>query len=154
MTQTSWQTMVKNHINMSDLFLSLNIKSIDEYVTIRTLRWFGHVSRMPTTRLPRQLLQSWIPQPRPVGRPKMRISDTLSKTLKKRHLINNKCESLSFNDLTPFTSNRHNWRIITRHNDWQVRTDLQPFWKVFPHSTNSLILWILIPIYHLFTITF
>ena len=43
--------------------------SIASYLIVRRLRWLGHVVRMKSHRLPRQLLFSWLGEKRPVGRP-------------------------------------------------------------------------------------
>ena len=45
--------------------------SIDIYIACRQLRWLGHVARMDFDRLPRRMLSSWVPAPRPLGAPKM-----------------------------------------------------------------------------------
>ena len=65
------------------LWRKLKLETIEYYVSLRKLRWAGHLARMPTTRLPRRLLTSWVSQPRPHGRPQYTYGHALNKTLKR-----------------------------------------------------------------------
>ena len=64
---------------------------------IRTnLRWTRHHLRMPTDRLPRQVLYLQQPEEqRPCGRPRLRYKDTTKRNLKKRDIDTNSCKSLT-----------------------------------------------------------
>ena len=54
---------------------------IDMYVARRQARWLGHVSRMPSERLPRRMLSAWVPQRRPIGAPAMTYGRSVFKAL-------------------------------------------------------------------------
>jgi len=49
----------------------LNVMDLGSYLHNLILRWAGHVSRMPMTRAPRQLLTGWVAHSRPNGCPEM-----------------------------------------------------------------------------------
>ena len=75
----TWQ----QHISPQQLAQRLDLKTIDHYVTARQLRWLGHVSRMPFSRLPRRMLSAWVRNPRPPGAPAMTYGRTIRKALDK-----------------------------------------------------------------------
>ncbi|KAI8496700.1 hypothetical protein Bbelb_253550 [Branchiostoma belcheri] len=73
-----WQERVSN----DSVLLQTNLPSIETTVARHRLRWAGHVRRMPTTRLPRQILFSQLESgTRPRGAPKRRFHDQLKATL-------------------------------------------------------------------------
>ena len=58
--------------------------------------WTGHLLRMPTDRLPRQVLYSQLPDgQRPRGRPRLRYKDTIKRNRKKRDSDTNSWKSLA-----------------------------------------------------------
>ena len=58
--------------------------------------WTGHLLRMPTDRLPRQVLYSQLPDgQRPRGLPRLRYKDTIKRNLKKRDIETNSWKSLA-----------------------------------------------------------
>ena len=59
----------------SEIRKSLNIKPLLLRIERSQLRWFGHVSRMPQERLPKQALLAKANVRRPVGRPRTRWTD-------------------------------------------------------------------------------
>jgi hypothetical protein len=71
----------RHHIPSKQLYKRLGIAAVDQYYHRRLLRWAGHVSRMPMSRAPRQLLTGWVAHPRPTGSPLMTWGRTLKKAL-------------------------------------------------------------------------
>ena len=59
----------------------MKIENLDNYISVRKLRWAGHVARMGHERLPRKFLTSWVRNPRPHGRPQITYGHSLNKTL-------------------------------------------------------------------------
>ena len=64
-----------NKVRSSDIRKSLNIEPLLLRIERSQLRWFGHVSRMPQERLPKQALRAKANGKRPVGRPRTRWTD-------------------------------------------------------------------------------
>ena len=59
-----------NKVRSSEIRKSLNIKPLLLRSERSQLRWFGHVSRMPQEKLPKQALLAKANKRRPVGRPR------------------------------------------------------------------------------------
>ena len=64
-----------NKVRSSEIRKSLNIEPLLLRIEKSQLRWFGHVSRMPQERLPKQALHAKANGRRPVGRPRTRWTD-------------------------------------------------------------------------------
>ena len=64
-----------NKVRSSEIRKSLNIEPLLLRIARSQLRWFGHVSRMPQERLPKQALHDKANWRRPVGRPRTRWTD-------------------------------------------------------------------------------
>ena len=64
-----------NNVRSSEIRKSLNIEPLLLLIEKSQLRWFGHVSRMPQEKLPKQALLSKANGRRPVGRPRTRWID-------------------------------------------------------------------------------
>ena len=79
---TRWHTW-KHHVSNEELMNRTNLRPIDSYINKRQLQWAGHVMRMPSNRLPRKILTSWLPCPRPKGCPAFTYGRALYKALKK-----------------------------------------------------------------------
>ena len=62
-------------VRSSEIQKSLNIEPLLLQIERSQLRWFGHVSRMPQERLPKQALHAKANGRRPVGRPRTRWTD-------------------------------------------------------------------------------
>ena len=71
------------------------LPSMEDLLIRKNLRWTGHLLRMPTDRLPRQVLYSQLPDgQRPRGRPRLRYKDTIKRNLKERDIDTNSWKSL------------------------------------------------------------
>ena len=64
-----------NKVRSSEIRKSLNNESLLLRIERSQLRWFGHVSRMPQERLPKQALLAKANGRRPVGQPRTRWID-------------------------------------------------------------------------------
>ena len=64
-----------NKVRSSEIRKSFNIEPLLLRIERSQLRWFGHVSRMPQERLPKQALHAKANGRRPVGRPRTRWTD-------------------------------------------------------------------------------
>ena len=64
-----------NKVRSFEIRKSLNIEQLLLRIERSQLRWFGHVSRMPQERLPKQALLAKANGQRPVGRPRTRWTD-------------------------------------------------------------------------------
>ena len=57
-------------------------ETVGEKIQKRRMEWLGHLARMPDHRLPKVMLFSWLPQPRPRCRPWKRWRDVVRKDLR------------------------------------------------------------------------
>ena len=57
-------------------------ETVSEMVQKRRLEWPGHLVRMPNHRLPKVMLFSWLPQPRPRCEPQKRWRDVARKDIR------------------------------------------------------------------------
>ena len=64
-----------NKVRSSEIRKSLNIEPLLLRIERPQLQWFGHVSRMPQERLPKQALHAKANGRRPIGRPRTRWTD-------------------------------------------------------------------------------
>ena len=72
------------------------LHSMEDLLIRKNLRWTGHLLRMPTDHLPRQVLYSQQPDGRgPRGRPRGRYKDTIERNLKKGDIDTNSWKSLA-----------------------------------------------------------
>jgi len=70
--RVSWQDRVTN----CEVLSRASLTSIEAIILKNRLRWIGHVSRMPPTRLPRTIMYGELAEgTRPLGRPKYRYKD-------------------------------------------------------------------------------
>ena len=63
---TMRQTYV-HHISSKSLQQRTGVFELEHYLASTTLRWAGHVARMPKSRLPKRLMLSWVQEPRVTG---------------------------------------------------------------------------------------
>ncbi len=59
------------------------LATISQMITCRRFEWLGHVARMPSYRLPQQVLFSWFPKTRPFCGPRRRWKDVISNDFKR-----------------------------------------------------------------------
>ena len=81
MCRITMKHTIRHRISSKQLYKRLGIAAVEQYYHRRLLRWAGHVSRMPMSRAPRQLLTGWVAHPRPTGSPLMTFGRTLKKAL-------------------------------------------------------------------------
>jgi hypothetical protein len=93
-------------ISQANLEHRLLLEPFDYYLARRRLRWAGHVSRMPMSRLPRLLLSSWVDHKRPKQRPQFTYGHGL-----KRDLSN---AGVDVKDWGSLAMNRNLWHAITQ----------------------------------------
>jgi len=99
-----WHTWTY-HITAASLESDLGLHPIETYLAQRRLAWLGHVMRMDiNTRLPKQLLHSWLDSTRPRGRPQLNYGQAIT-----RDLIN---AGLNPRLLSTFTTDRAEWRRV------------------------------------------
>jgi hypothetical protein len=70
-------------ISSTELRKRIGIHPLEYYIYCRQLCWLGNLSRMNFSRLPRRMLSCWIPNRRPVGRPRFTYGETIKKALQK-----------------------------------------------------------------------
>ena len=95
-----------HHISTTALERRLGLDSIDIYLSRRQLRWVGHVRRMGYERLPRRMLSSWVPHPRPRGAPPMTYGRSIGAALDDFHI-----DRRTWHDLA---ADRSAWRETLR----------------------------------------
>ena len=87
-----WQDKVTN----IKVLQRAGLPSMEDLLIRKNFRCTGHLLRMPTDRLPRQVLYSQLPDgQRPRGRPRLRYKDTIERNLKKRDIDTNSWKSLA-----------------------------------------------------------
>ena len=93
-----------NKVRNSEIRKSLNIKPLLLQIEKSQLRRFGHVSRMPQERLPKQALLAKANGRRPVGRPKTRWTNYIEDLGWNRL-------GLRPNEMMDVMENREVWRL-------------------------------------------
>ena len=87
-----WQDKIPD----TEVLKQADLPSIYTLLQKAQVRWAGHVSRMPDTRLPKQLLYSELSKgKRTVGGQKKRFKDSLKTSLKNLNIIIDSWESLA-----------------------------------------------------------
>ena len=99
-----------NKVRSSEIRKSLNIEPLLLRIERSQLRWFGHVSRMPQERLPKQALHAKANGRRPVGRPRTRWTDYI--------------EDLGWNRLGLRPSEM--MEVMEDHEVWRLNLELLP----------------------------
>ena len=81
MCRVSMWHVREHRITLVNLESRLQLQPFHFYLARRRLRWAGHVSRMPMTRLPRMFLSSWVDNERPHQRPQFNHGHGLRRDL-------------------------------------------------------------------------
>lgn len=77
----------KDKVTNKEILERAQLPSMEDLLIRKNLRWTGHVIRMPSERLPKQLLFSQLPAgERGIGRPRLRYKDTVKRNLKRRQI--------------------------------------------------------------------
>ena len=93
-----WQDKVTN-IKILKL---AGLPFMEDLLIRKNLHWIGHLLRMPTDRISRQVLYSQLPEKqRSRGRPRFRYKDTIKINLKKRDIDNICLHRVHHRDLQP-----------------------------------------------------
>ena len=118
---------IKYHITTKELLSRLNIRDISFYYNNRIIRWIGHVSRMSMDRLPRQLMTSWVQNPRPLGRPLMTYGATILKALKSMDI------PTAWDEWTAIAKDRDDWKRVGRigYTAWKKQQDENTLRRIF-----------------------
>ena len=93
-----------NKVRSSEIQKSLNIEPLLLRIERSQLRWFGHVSRMPQERLPKQALHAKANGRRPVGRPRTRWTDYIED-------LGWNCFGLRPSEMMEVMEDREVWRL-------------------------------------------
>ena len=79
--KVTWKDKVTNKVILEQA----DLPSMQDLLIRKTLRWTGHIIRMPSERLPKQILFSQLGE-RKIGRPRLRYKDTIKRNLKQREI--------------------------------------------------------------------
>ena len=82
-------------------------ETVGEKIQKRRMEWLGHLARMPDYRLPKVMLFSWLPQPRPKYKPRKRWRDVVRKDLRDVEVGEHEWYEEA-------TSSRASWRALYR----------------------------------------
>ena len=99
-----------NKVHSSEMQRSLDIQPLLFQIERSQLRWFGHVSRMPLERLPKEALLAKANGKRPVGRPRTRWTNYI--------------EDLGWNCLGLHPSEMMD--VMEGHEVWRLSLELLP----------------------------
>ena len=91
--------------------------TMNSRVALKRLEWLGHLSRMPDNRLPKRVLFSWFPQPRPKCGPRKRWRDVIQKDLIHIHIGEDKWYEAA--------SSRTEWRTLYHSGTEQEDTTVE-----------------------------
>jgi hypothetical protein len=100
---TMRQTYI-HRISSKSLQQRTGVFELEHYLASTTLRWAGHVARMPKSRLPKRLMLSWVRKARDTGGQEMTYGRSLERHLKRFDL------PPDYTDWAPIAQNRGDWR--------------------------------------------
>ena len=84
--KTSRRQQWDEHIRNEDIRVNLGVNSVEEAARVSRLRWFGHVQRVQSDRLPRRIMSEEVQGKRGRGRPRRRFLDSVRSDLEIRGL--------------------------------------------------------------------
>lgn len=77
----------KERVTNKEILERANLPSMEDLLIRKNLRWTGHIIRMSSERMPKQILFSQLPAgERKLGRPRLRYKDTIKRNLKRRQI--------------------------------------------------------------------
>ena len=98
-------TVYRREVKKLHAFMMRHLRSKEDLLIRKNLRWTGHLMRMSLDRLPKQVLYSQMSSGhRKRGRPRLRFKDTIKRNLKLRDIKTNTWTSLS--------QQRDKWRAL------------------------------------------
>ena len=103
------------HVSNDEVLRRAGIKSVETFISAARLRWYGHVVRMPDTRLPKYLL-NWKPNhgKRSRGRP---VKNWMACILEDAANFTG-VDNISIDTVQTLATNRVQWRhMLRRHRD-------------------------------------
>src|SRR6202000_1458805 len=84
--ETSRRQLWDEHIRNEDIRDNLGVDSVEEAAGVSRLRWFGHVQRMQSDRLPMKIMSEEVQCKLGRGRPRGRLLDSVRSDLEIRGL--------------------------------------------------------------------
>jgi exonuclease III len=113
------------HIPTKALEIKLGIHGVNYYYSTRTLRWAGHIARMPMTRVPRMLLTGWAltPQPYELVAPRCRLMNWGKSLLNTLFMAG---ISKEFSEWSLLAQNKASWRTAIKYASYEPAPDQQP----------------------------
>ena len=75
---------IRDRVRIAVIWEGLGVESLLLPVKRSQLRWFGHLTRMPSGRLPREVYQTGPTEKRPPGRPRLSWRKYISALAKER----------------------------------------------------------------------
>ena len=96
-----------DQVTNKDILERTGLPSMEDLLIRKNLRWTGHRTRMSPDRLPKQVLYSQLSSGhRKIGRPRLRLKDTIKRNLKRRYT--------KTDPWTSFSQQRDKWRAIVK----------------------------------------
>ena len=97
----------KDKVTNKEVLRQTGLPSMEDLLIRKNLRWTGHLMRMSSDRLPKQILFSQLPSGhRKRGRPRLRFKDTIKRNLKLR--------DIKTDSWTKLTQQRAEWRTAVK----------------------------------------
>ncbi len=132
----------KDHIPNKDVLAQARVPSMFALLSQRRLRWLGHVSRMQSGRIPKDILYGELTTgSRPAGRPLLRYKDVCKRDMKAGNI-----DPASWEDAA---SDRSRWRLVIKGNTKASEQKREVKWAEKEHADSRARgqsqLWISLP---------